>query len=82
MSIFRQERLQKLTVAEAALASLQSSIVTLRARHAELTYELGVRQDELDEVAAQLVVLEPALAKIADPFDIELTVKELTYEER
>lgn len=81
MNFFRhQERLQKLTVAEASLASLQSSIIALRARQANLAYEINVREVELAEVLAQLAALEPALAQIV-PLEIELDMKELTHDE-
>lgn len=82
MSIFnRVPPTQPVTVAEASLASLQSSIEALRQRHAILTYEIGIRQDELAEVADQLRVLEPALEQITSPFAIELTMMELTHDE-
>jgi hypothetical protein len=70
------------TVAEASLASLQSSIAALRARRIDLTYEINIREGELAEVSAQLNALEPALAEIvADPLEIELDMKELTHDE-
>lgn len=76
----RQERLQKLTVAEASLASLQSSVAALRARRAELDYEILSRRDELEEIDMQLAALEPALREIVNPFEIELDMRELTHE--